>query len=102
MALGEGDCRGGRVGACLFCFFSYFSLFLDFDFVVLSFYQRFDSGYFARFGICASLVLFLPPASISPPPPFFFVLFFVPFACVGFSSSLLFSAPIVFVTKKAR
>lgn len=79
-----------------FAFFSYFSLFLDFDFVVLSF-CRFIGGLILAIlrGLeSASLVLFLPPASIS--------LFLPPFACVGFSSSLLFSAPIVFVAKKAR
>ena len=100
MALGGGDYRGGCVGACLFCFFSYSFSFLDFDFVALSFY-RFIGGLILAIlrGLeSASLVLFLPPASI--PPPLFFVLFFAPFACVGFSSPFLFSMLIVFGLKR--
>ena len=58
-----------------FAFFSYFSLFLDFDFVALSFCRFIGSLILAilRGLESASLVLFLPPASI--PPPFFCPLF---------------------------
>ena len=82
-----------------FAFFSYFSLFLDFDFVALSFCRFIGSLILAilRGLESASLVLFLPPASI----PLFFVLFFVPFACVGFSSPFLFSMLIVFGLKRS-